>query len=185
MQGSNVKLKFHRIFFLPLFSLHGVIGRKAGVPGGGNFYPSFNVANPKNPGNVSRNVLLPGPVTPRPGPPQFVGPHYPQVAFAAAAAAAAAQAAAQVASSAAAQVNKQRPTPVLSESLKDRLEITELSDSEDTPSIPVPDYQQQQQQHGGGGGRRTPSESSGGGRRSSSACSSHHGKILDMPSGLY
>ena len=145
------------------------------------------MANPKNPGNVSRNVLLPGPVTPRPGPPQFVGPHYPQVAFAAAAAAAAAQAAAQVASSAAAQVNKQRPTPVLSESLKDRLEITELSDSEDTPSIPVPDYQQQQQQQhgGGGGGRRTPSESSGGGRRSSSACSSHHGKILDMPSGLY
>jgi len=40
-------------------------GRKAGVPGGanagpanGNFYPSFNVANPKNPSNVSRNVLL-------------------------------------------------------------------------------------------------------------------------------
>ena len=158
------------------------IGRKAGVPGGGNFYPSFNVANPKNPGNVSRNVLLPP--TPRPGP-QFVGPHYPQVAFAAAAAAAAAQAAAQVASSAAAA--KQRPTPVLSDSLKDRLEITELSDSEDTPSIPVPDYRIQEQ-IGNGNGRRTPSESSdrGGGRRSSSACSSHHGsKVLDMPSGLY
>ena len=148
------------------------------MPGGGNFYPSFNVANPKNPGNVSRNVVLP---PPRPGP-QFVGPHYPQVAFAAAAAAAAAQAAAQVASSAAAA---KRPTPVLSDSLKDRLEITELSDSEDTPSIPVPDYQQRQQQQQQDG-RRTPSESSGGGgRRSSSACSSHHGKILDMPSGLY
>ena len=131
------------------------------------------MANPKNPGNVSRNVVLP---PPRPGP-QFVGPHYPQVAFAAAAAAAAAQAAAQVASSAAAA---KRPTPVLSDSLKDRLEITELSDSEDTPSIPVPDYQQRQQQQDG---RRTPSETSG--RRSSSACSSHHGKILDMPSGLY
>ena len=144
------------------------------MPGGGNFYPSFNVANPKNPGNVSRNVVLP---PPRPGP-QFVGPHYPQVAFAAAAAAAAAQAAAQVASSAAAA---KRPTPVLSDSLKDRLEITELSDSEDTPSIPVPDYQQQRQQQQDG--RWTPSETSG--RRSSSACSSHHGKILDMPSGLY
>ena len=126
------------------------------------------MANPKNPSNVSRNVLLPpGPLGPaHSARPQFVGPHYPQVAFAAAAAAAAAQAAAQVAST------KRGPTPVLSENLKDRLEITELSDSEETPAIPAPDY------------RRTPSETSGG-RRSSSACSSHHGKILDMPSGLY
>ena len=144
------------------------VGRKAGVPGGGvagNFYPSFSVANPKSPGNVSRNMVLPPPR------PQFVGPHYPQVAFAAAAAAAAAQAAAQVAS-----VKRGSTTPVLSDNLKDRLEITELSDTEnESPSIPAPDY------------RRTPSEASdrGGGRRSSSACSSHHGKILDMPSGLY
>ena len=37
-----------------------------------NFYPSFNVANPKNPSNVSRNVLLTPPkptgATPKPQP---------------------------------------------------------------------------------------------------------------------
>ena len=103
-------------------------------------------------------------------PPQRAPPAGQYMAFAAAAAAAAA--AAQHAA-AGAPVNKQ-----LSENLKDRLEITELSDVEDTSSppvmIPAPDYR----------GAHAPSERS---RRSSSSASSagHHGRISDIPSGLY
>jgi hypothetical protein len=157
------------------------LGRKAGVPGGGNFYPSFNVGNGKNSSNVSRNVVMTGPQ--RPNPPQFVAMAHP--AFIAAAAAA--QAAAVIQQLAAAK-NKQPLPAVTSDSLKDRLEITELSDGEEDylvhqhqqevepvlnlPAIPSPDY-------------RSPSETSGGRRSSASSISNHHGKILDLPSGLY
>ena len=92
------------------------------------------------------------------------------MAFAAAAAAAAAAAQHAAVNT---PVNKQ-----LSENLKDRLEITELSDVEDSVStpvmIPAPDYR----------GARAPSERS---RRSSSSASSagQHARISDIPSGLY
>ena len=148
--------------FAPMF-----LGRKTGVPGGGSaaYFPSFSVANPKNPSNISRNIVMAPPPGQRP-PPQ--AGQYMAFAAAAAAAAAAAQHAAVNT-----PVNKQ-----LSENLKDRLEITELSDVEDSVStpimIPTPDYR----------GARPPSERS---RRSSSSASSagQHGKILDIPSGLY
>ena len=144
--------------FAPMF-----LGRKTGVPGGGNaYFPSFNVANPKNPSNISRNIVMAPP-------PQRAPPAAGQyMAFAAAAAAAAAAAQHAAAST---PVNKQ-----LSENLKDRLEITELSDVEESQPviIPAPDYR----------GARPSSERS---RRSSSSASSagQHGKILDIPSGLY
>ena len=150
-------------------------------------YPSFNVANPKNPSNVSRNIVLPPQVAAVASAVAAAGNrtqyHHHQVAFAAAAAAAAAQAAAQAA--AAAKHNKQS-SPVMSESLKDRLEITELSDAEENnsitmgnnsssqPLIPSPDYVP----------RRASLAGDANERRASSA-NSHHGKILDIPSGLY
>ncbi len=158
------------------------LGRKAGVPGGGSFYPSFNVSNPKKPGNVSRNIVLP----PAPPPAPFAHHHH-HPAFAAVAAAAAAHAAAAVAhnnskSSGVIVTHPATPqpppnAPVLSDNLRDRLEITELSDGEESelPAIPSPDYQQQ----------APPSSINSGGRRSSHSTSSSNGKILDMPSGLY
>ena len=75
----------------------------------------------------------------------------------------------------------------MSETIKDRLEITELSDAEDhqspnqsptlpsQPMIPPPDYRRP----------RTPSTDLDAKSRSSSVHGSHHGKILDIPSGLY
>lgn len=140
-------------------------GRKAGIPGSGNnFYPSFSVANPKNPSNISRNIVLPPPNSANNS--RLPQPQYHPV-YAAAAAAAAAQAAAV------AQAQQQK-----TESLKDRLEITELSDAEteiqQEPLIPAPDY------------RRTVTPSSVVEMGSSSHSSgSQHGKILDIPSGLY
>ena len=77
--------------------------------------------------------------------------------------------------------------------IRDRLEITELSDAEDhqshsssngpqvllppnPPMIPSPDYRRPM----------TPSSDlDGKSRGSSHTSSSHHGKILDIPSGLY
>jgi hypothetical protein len=156
-----------------------------------NFYPSFNVANPTGK-NVSRNVLL---TPPKPGhAPHPATAHHPYhhhpVAFAAAAAAAVA-AAAQVAQ-AAAKHNQNSKNPVMSGMIRDRLEITELSDAEDhqssssggpqvalppnPPMIPSPDYRRPM----------TPSSDHEGKSRGSSHTSgSHHGKILDIPSGLY
>ena len=94
----------------------------------------------------------------------------------------AALAGAQVAQAAAKHNNQKNPV-MSSDVIKDRLEITELSDAEENgqqlpnqPMIPPPDYRRP----------RTPSSDldANAGTRSNNS-GSHHGKILDIPSGLY